>query len=193
MTALAIFAELCSLNVVLSIDDEGRLAFDAPADVMIGERLDRVRSFRNELFAIVERMEERAAIREFDAGLPREEAERLARLELTQCRATIVQLSTVACAHCRGCSLVDDPRGSRCATCGRLAWIYQGTSHVRLVAFEDRITKRFSTSKETNQTHLSNTSNAQRKNHKHSMGPPPPLIVSDTTRKGRGTPQSLFV
>lgn len=84
MDALIILKELLSLNTVLSINDDGRLAYEAPNGVMTADRLASVRTHRDELLALVERMEERTAIMQFDGGLPQEKAERLAKQEVLQ-------------------------------------------------------------------------------------------------------------
>ncbi|HMO94406.1 MAG TPA: hypothetical protein PKD64_19645 [Pirellulaceae bacterium] len=69
---------LRALGVVLSIDGDGRLAYDAPADVLGDDLLAEMRAHRDELLGLVELIEERAAIREYDGGLSRADAERLA-------------------------------------------------------------------------------------------------------------------
>jgi hypothetical protein len=58
-----------------------RLEIDAPQVALTPDLLDRLKAHKAELLAAIERFEERAAIREFDAGLSRHEAERLAWLD----------------------------------------------------------------------------------------------------------------
>jgi hypothetical protein len=74
----SLFGRLVGLGVVLTMTPEGRLAFDAPAGVLGADLLDSMRAGRDDLLAVVERFEERAAVREFDGGLSRVDAERLA-------------------------------------------------------------------------------------------------------------------
>lgn len=47
-----------------------------------------IQEHREELYALIERLEERAAIREFDGGFPRPEVERLAEAD---CRAAFTR------------------------------------------------------------------------------------------------------
>ncbi len=74
----SLFGRLVGLGVVLTMTPEGRLAFDAPAGVLGGDLLDAMRAHRDELLNLVEQFEERAAVREYDGGLSRADAERLA-------------------------------------------------------------------------------------------------------------------
>ncbi len=76
--AVELLERLRALGVVLSIDGDGRLAYDAPADVLGDDLLAEMRAHRDELLGLVELIEERAAIREYDGGLSRADAERLA-------------------------------------------------------------------------------------------------------------------
>lgn len=62
----ALLAQLRLMGVVLSLDVDGKLAFDAPADVLTDDLLAKMRAHRDELWALVEQEEERAAIVEFD-------------------------------------------------------------------------------------------------------------------------------
>jgi hypothetical protein len=52
-----------------------------PRSALTPDLLDRLKAHKAELLEAIERFEERAAIMEFDAGLSRPEAERLARKE----------------------------------------------------------------------------------------------------------------
>jgi hypothetical protein len=72
-----LFLRLIRAGVVLSISSEGRLSFDAPKDCL-DDLLPLMLANRDDLLALVEQFEERAAIREYDGGLDRSEAERLA-------------------------------------------------------------------------------------------------------------------
>jgi hypothetical protein len=51
--AVELLERLRALGVVLSIDGDGRLAYDAPADVLGDELLDEMRAHRDELLALV--------------------------------------------------------------------------------------------------------------------------------------------
>ena len=97
-----LFSELQSVGVSLFIED-GRLAFDAPADVMTTELMDRVRSCRDGLIALLQGKQ-----------------------------TTIPEPSGAICPYCRGESLEDVELGWRCCNCKRLGWIWlPGGSIVR--------------------------------------------------------------
>jgi len=81
--------ELRALGVVLSINVNGRLAYDAPEGVVTDSILAQVREHRDELLAVVERIEERAAIMEHDGGMSRAEAERLAIEDVVLCSSRL--------------------------------------------------------------------------------------------------------
>lgn len=49
MTSDQLFRHLRSVGAVLSIDSDGRLSFDGPDDVLTDERLQMMRSHRDEL------------------------------------------------------------------------------------------------------------------------------------------------
>jgi hypothetical protein len=121
-SAESLFRELRALGVVLSIDPHGRLTFDAPEGVMTDTIVHRVRSCRDDLLGMVERIEERAAIMEHDAGLTRVYAERMAFEEVLD-HAPEPMPKGVICPWCNGQRLIDDPQGCRCWDCGRLAWV----------------------------------------------------------------------
>lgn len=74
----SLFRRLVRLGVVLSMAPDGRLAFDAPDGVLGDNLLDSMRVHRDELLALIERFEERAAVRQFDGGIGRAGAEILA-------------------------------------------------------------------------------------------------------------------
>jgi hypothetical protein len=114
----------------LAIDGRGRLSFDAPEGVMTDGMVHRIRSERDALLAVVERIEERAAIIEHDAGMARIDAERYAMAEVLD-GAPEPMPRGVICPGCKGRRLIDDPGGCRCWDCGRLAWLRIGKSIVR--------------------------------------------------------------
>jgi len=76
--AKILFRRLIRLGVVLSMTDDGRLVYDAPASVLDADLLETIRFHRDQLLELVERFEERAAIAQYDGGLSRGDAERLA-------------------------------------------------------------------------------------------------------------------
>lgn len=69
---------LIMAGVVLSMAPDGRLCYDAPAGVLGADLIDAMKSNRDDLLGLVELIEERAAIREYDGGLSRADADRLA-------------------------------------------------------------------------------------------------------------------
>lgn len=73
-----LFRRLVGLGVILSMAPDGRLAYDAPADSLGADLLGSMRAHRDDLLGLVEAVEERAAIREYDGGLIRADADRLA-------------------------------------------------------------------------------------------------------------------
>ncbi|MDZ4849995.1 MAG: DUF4326 domain-containing protein, partial [Pirellulaceae bacterium] len=93
--------ELRALGVVLSVDGDGRLIFDAPAGVMTDERLAQLRSDRDAVLALVERFEERAAIIEHDGRLNRADAERLAWSEIDEPDSSKSEPSGGMFVHCK--------------------------------------------------------------------------------------------
>ena len=135
-----LLADLRAAGVVLSIEGD-RLAFDAPAGVMTDGLLARMRSHREELLALVESFEERAAVIEHDGELPRAEAERRAwacvlgdpagddpdpPAESSSADPALGDPSvpsSIVCPWCRSADLVDAPEGLRCRGCDRLAWV----------------------------------------------------------------------
>ncbi|MBL8852898.1 MAG: hypothetical protein JNK57_02890 [Planctomycetaceae bacterium] len=74
--------ELIRAGVVLNVDEGGRLRYDGPADSLGGDVIERMRGCRDELRDAVERWSERAAIREFDGGMDRADAERMALIDV---------------------------------------------------------------------------------------------------------------
>lgn len=71
-------AECDALGIRLSLDGGDGIAIDAPQDALMPDLLERLRLHKADVLDAIERFEERAAIMEFDAGLSRPEAERLA-------------------------------------------------------------------------------------------------------------------
>ncbi len=128
-----LFSDLRSAGVVLSIDREGRLTFDGPDHVLTDDRLATMRAHRDGLLALVERFEERAAIAQYDGGLSRSDAERLALAELlTKKHDVAPELAGVVCPYCQSMAFEDVERGWRCRMCHRLAWVWlPGGSIVR--------------------------------------------------------------
>jgi TubC N-terminal docking domain len=90
-----LLAELRSAGVELSIDPNGRLAFDAPASVMTDELLARIRLNRD------------ALLRALQPSHPEPEM--------------WMGLGCV-CPYCRDIGFVEDGSVSRCSSCGRIAW-----------------------------------------------------------------------
>lgn len=128
-----LFSDLRSAGVELSVDREGRLAFDGPDHVLTDDRLATMRAHRDGLLALVERFEERAAVAQYDGGLSRSDAERLALAELlTKKHDGAPELAGVICPYCRSMAFEDVERGWQCCDCKRLAWIWlPGGSIVR--------------------------------------------------------------
>lgn len=100
-SAKAFYRELIALGVALSIDARGRLGFDAPKGVMTAELMVGIRSHREELVGIVERM---------------------ARMEVTDDTPEPMP-EGVICPWCRCRRLADAPGGLKCWDCRRLAWV----------------------------------------------------------------------
>jgi len=78
MTALALFRQLHALGVVLKPNPDGTLHYKAPKGTLTPELLDALRQHKAELYDLLETFEEHVAIVEYDGGLARAEAERLA-------------------------------------------------------------------------------------------------------------------
>ncbi len=79
-----LFRRLASLGVILTKAADGRLAFDAPAGVLSDDLIDLMRARRDDLLELVESIEERAAITQFDGGLNQADAERWARSDVLE-------------------------------------------------------------------------------------------------------------
>src|SRR6266581_6637844 len=75
MTALLLLQQLHALGVRLTPLSDGRVHCRARKGVLTPALLDVIRQYKHELHDWVEAFEERAAIAEYCAGLPRPEAE----------------------------------------------------------------------------------------------------------------------
>lgn len=73
-----VLAECEAGGIRLTVAGDGGLTIDAPQPALTPSLLARLKAHKADLLTIMERFEERAAIREFDGGLCRLEAERLA-------------------------------------------------------------------------------------------------------------------
>jgi hypothetical protein len=134
-----LFHELRSAGVEFSIDRSGRLAFDGPDHVLTDSRLATMRSHRDDLIAVVERFEERAAIAQYDGGLIRSEAERQTLSELPTKEQVVapdhcgVSILGVFCPFCRWNTFEELAHGDwRCRRCEKIAWSWLGRSFVRV-------------------------------------------------------------
>src|SRR5262245_66585533 len=78
MTALALLQQLHALGVVLTSYPDGTLHYTAPKGTLTPELVDAMRQHKAELHALVDDVEERAAIAEHCGGLERQAAEVLA-------------------------------------------------------------------------------------------------------------------
>jgi len=78
MTALGLFRHLRDVGVVLTPSPTGTLRYKAPKSILTSDLLDAMRQHKTELHALVEAVEERAAIAQYCGGLTRAEAERRA-------------------------------------------------------------------------------------------------------------------
>jgi hypothetical protein len=76
MSAASLLLDLRRLGIRLEADGERLRYF--PRSALTPDLLDQLKAHKADLLALIERFEERAAILEFDAGLIRREAERLA-------------------------------------------------------------------------------------------------------------------
>jgi hypothetical protein len=131
-----LFRRLRSLGVSLFANGAG-LGFDSPEGVITDELLSEMRAHRDDLIAEVERFEERAAVAQYDGGLIRSEAERLALSELPTKEQVVAPenfgmiLSGVFCPFCRWDKFEELPHGDwRCRRCEKVAWRWLGESFV---------------------------------------------------------------
>ena len=73
-----LLADCDAHGIRLALADGGGLEIDAPQDALTPDLLDRLKARKDDVLAIVESYEERAAVLEFDGGLERREAELMA-------------------------------------------------------------------------------------------------------------------
>ena len=78
MTALDLFQQLQTLEVVLTPSPNGTLRYKAPKGVLTPALLDTMRQHKQALHALVEACEERAAIAQYCGRLEQPAAEALA-------------------------------------------------------------------------------------------------------------------
>jgi hypothetical protein len=78
MTTLVLLQQLRDLGTVLTPYPDGTLYYKARKGRLTPALLEGMRQQKTELHALAEAFEERAAILEYDSGLPCDEAERLA-------------------------------------------------------------------------------------------------------------------
>lgn len=133
-----LFRRLRSLGVSLFTNGAG-LGFDSPEGVITDELLSEMRAHRDDLLAVVERFEERAAVAQHVGGLIRSEAERLALSELPAKKQVVapeplrMSISGVFCPFCRADKFEELPHGDwRCRRCEKVAWRWLGESFVRV-------------------------------------------------------------
>jgi hypothetical protein len=130
-----LLSELRAYGVVLSITPERSLAFKAPKGVMTNLIVQRIRANRDDLLDLLERFEERAAIMEYDGGLAREDAERMALVDMLNKPPTPEYLPEEPgwlCPWCRrGDRLIEADDGMRCGRCDRQAFLRDGNAIVR--------------------------------------------------------------
>jgi hypothetical protein len=131
-----LLSELRSRGVKLSIDPSGGLAFNASKGVMTNRIMERIRAKLEDLVALLERLDERAAIMEHDGGMDRDSADRHAWADVVDRAFKHVDAPEempvgAICPWCKGRRLIDDPGGCRCWDCRRLAWVRIGESIVR--------------------------------------------------------------
>ncbi len=104
--AMEFLAELLTLGVTLSIDGDGRLAYDAPAGVIDDDLLSRMRAERHGLLAAIT---ERTGP-EYLAPIP-----------------------GVICPWCRlGEQLLEYAKGLHCDRCDRVVFRFEGDSIIRV-------------------------------------------------------------
>lgn len=85
--AVELLLELQKAGVQFFITGDGKLAYRGPVESLKSDVIERMKLVRDELLAVVERFEERAAILEFETGLERGEAEARALMELRGIRS----------------------------------------------------------------------------------------------------------
>lgn len=81
MTLSAILTDCEAKGIRLNATRAGMLEIDGPEEALTPGTIAQLKAFKAELIDVLERIEERAAIMEYDGGLDRQEAERLARMQ----------------------------------------------------------------------------------------------------------------
>ena len=84
MTALDLLQQLHEYGVILTPYPDGTLRYKAPKGVLTPALVDGMRQHKTALHDLVEEWNERAAVAEYEGGLSRAEAERLAWQYLVQ-------------------------------------------------------------------------------------------------------------
>ena len=125
--------ELRAQGVVLSIANDGRMTYDAPADTLSDELLGRMRAERDGLLALIEREQERAAIFEHGGGG--------ADYDTPPEPMLLAPMTGAACPWCRSAvDLVEIVDGLHCANCNRCAWRFEDDgAMVRCDCLEPRL------------------------------------------------------
>lgn len=155
--AAKLFDDLRAAGVDARPTPEG-IEMNGPTEALTAELLDRLRTARDELLALLEWREERLAIAEADGELSPEAAERQvsdAMLGAEGAAPDPVPVAEAAavdagggadretaargigCPWCGPVELRDDPEGPRCDRCERLAWVVVGRSIIRADCVED--------------------------------------------------------
>jgi|GEM_PF-1537851 len=131
----SLFRRLIDSGVIMSIEADGRLSIDAPVGVLTEGIVAELRAHRVDLLALVEQWSERAAIMEYDGGLAREDAERLALVDMLDKPSSPEYLTEEPgwlCPWCRrGDRLIEADDGLRCDRCDRQAFLRDGNAIVR--------------------------------------------------------------
>jgi hypothetical protein len=116
MSPLELFQKLRALGVELSIDGDGRLAYDGPADVLGAELLAEMRAHRDELVRL-------------SSELPRKTC-------LTNPTLPTYAIPSLICPWCRcGDRLIDADDGLSCGRCGRLAFRFLDDGSIERVDY----------------------------------------------------------
>ncbi len=116
MSALELFQKLRALGVELSIDGDGRLAYDGPADVLGADLLAEMRAHRDELLAILPQPFKKTC--------------------LTNPTLPTIAIPGLICPWCRrGDRLIDVDAGLNCDRCGRLAFRFLDDGSIERVDY----------------------------------------------------------
>lgn len=131
----SLFSRFINSGVILSKSAAGRLLIDAPAGMLTNDIVAEVQAHRDDLLALVEQWNERAAIMEYDGGLAREDAERMALSDVLDTPSSPEYLPEEPgwlCPWCRrGDRLIEADDGLRCGRCDRQAFLQVGNQIVR--------------------------------------------------------------